>query len=138
MTDTDELANAYNEGYSQAWVQRGKLQNTEDCYIPVALPWHLVKVGDTVRQPARIVDGVEVEPAKLWNIKTINHKNAHRRVSLEAQWGDKTLTAGIKKGDPGLDPQALIMVLEAAPLAQAEAVLRAQFTAARTLERTTG
>jgi hypothetical protein len=115
----------YDAGYAEAWVARGKLQNTDDCYIPVALPWHLVKVGDVVRSP----DG------RLWTVERIE-LNQHRRVGVQARCGDKVLRSGLDRGDAGLDPQAQVMVLEAAPLAQAEAVLRAQFTAARTLERT--
>ena len=117
----------YDAGYAEAWVQRGKLQNTEDCYIPVPLAWHLVKVGDVVRSP----DG------RLWTVEQIG-PNPHRRVGVQARCGDRVLRSGLDRGDAGLDPQAQVMVLEAAPLAQAEAVLRAQFTAARTLERTTG
>jgi hypothetical protein len=127
----------YDAGFADAWVQRGKLQNTEDCYISVPMAWHLVKVGDVVRSPERKEGEVIVEPARLWTVEQIE-LNAHRRVGVQARCGEQVLRSGLDRGDAGLDPQAQVMVLEAAPLAQAEAVLRAQFTAARTLERTTG
>jgi hypothetical protein len=127
----------YDAGYAEAWVARGKLQNTDDCYIPVALPWCLVNVGDTIQSPECKEGDKVITPRRLW---TVDHLelNAHRRVGVQARCGDKVLRSGLDRGDAGLDPQAQVMVLEAAPLAQAEAVLRAQFTAARTLERTTG
>ena len=127
MTSPAVVEGQFDAGYALGWVERGRHLPSDDHYVPQARAWRHVQPGDTIRSPDR----------RLWTVEDIG-PNARRRVQVRARCGTAVMAAGYdNSANPaGLDPDDLVLVLEAGDAARAEQILRDGLGSMRTLERT--